>query len=77
MKVYRTTYLLKGSDSDSGTVFHSSAADASKSRTSLKAQNPGCKPVTAQEELLQTKEGILQYLNGLFGQAAATEAEQK
>lgn len=76
MKIYRTTYLLKDSDSK-GTVFHSSASDASKTRTGLKAQNPGCKPVTAPEELLQTKEGILQYLNGLFAEPAAAELEQK
>lgn len=82
MKIYRTTYLLpniEGSNGDfkEGAVFHSSAADASKARTGLKAADPACKPVTHTEEVLQTKEGILQYLNGLFGQAAASTAEQK
>lgn len=76
MKLYKTTYLRRGSDTNTGVIFHSSAAEASKCRTALKQVDSSCKPVTTQVELFQTREGVLKFLNELFGEAAEEATEQ-
>ena len=74
MKLYQTTCTHAGVNTHH---FDSSAADASKSRTAMKAQFPGVKPVSEQKEVLQTRESILQFLNELCAPAASSEAEPK
>ena len=74
MKLYHTTCVHAA-----GTAHHfdSSASDASKSRTAMKTQFPGAKPVSEQKEILQNRDGILHFLNSLFDGAAKSASAPK
>ena len=69
MQLYRTTYKTDKIDEDGRRItassWHGSAADASKARTALKAQDKTCEPSTEPAEIPVVKQGLLAFLNTL------------
>lgn len=69
MQLYRTTYktadIAESGSYRTASKWHGSAADASKARSALKAENKQSDPVTVPVEVPVVKAGLIAFLNTL------------